>query len=173
MTPSLPSCSIWSDLKTKPLAQNFIGVLSEQRRRLDFRRAPAEAHRPARHFERAGGWVLHRLHDAAPLEIRLVGQLHGIENGPCRHAGVAEHAHRLAFVVPARPGGDHLVDLGFALLARRPGVETRVADQVTASDHLQQSSPMRRIGAAGIDIDVVVRSAWLARVDAARHREAG
>ena len=32
---------------------------------------------------------------------------------------------------------------------------------------------MRRIGAAGIDIDVVVRAAGLAGIDAARHREAG
>jgi L-seryl-tRNA(Ser) seleniumtransferase len=42
--------------------------------------------------------VLHRLHDAASLEIRLLGQLHGIEDGPRWHAGAAEHAHRLAFV---------------------------------------------------------------------------
>src|SRR5271167_496274 len=65
------------DPKTKPLAQNFIRLLSEQRRCIDLRRAPAEAHRPARHFEWADGWVLHRLHDAASLEIRLLGQLHG------------------------------------------------------------------------------------------------
>jgi hypothetical protein len=48
--------------------------LSEQRRWIDFRRAPAEAHRPARRFEWADGWVLHRLHDAAPLEIRHLGR---------------------------------------------------------------------------------------------------
>jgi hypothetical protein len=36
-------------VKTKPFAQNFICVLSKQRRRLDSRRAPAKAHRPARH----------------------------------------------------------------------------------------------------------------------------
>ena len=86
---SLPSCSIWSGIKTKPFAQDFIGVLSEQRRRLDLRRAATEAHRPARHFERAGDRMLHRLHDSAPLEIRLVGQLHRVEDGAGRHAGIA------------------------------------------------------------------------------------
>jgi hypothetical protein len=30
-------------VKAEPVAQNFIGMLSEQRRRPDFRRAPAEA----------------------------------------------------------------------------------------------------------------------------------
>src|SRR5262245_40525134 len=93
-------------VKTKPFAQNFTCVLSKQGRRLDVRRAPAEAHRPARHLKRAGDWVLHRLHDAAPFEIRFLGQLHGIEDGSGWHAGAAEHAHCIAFVVLARPGGD-------------------------------------------------------------------
>src|SRR5437660_1998441 len=33
-------------VKTEPFAQHFVGMLSEQRCRLDFRRAPAEAHWP-------------------------------------------------------------------------------------------------------------------------------
>src|SRR5262249_38153522 len=84
-------------VKTKPFAQNFTCVLSKQRRRLDVWRAPTEAHRPARHLERTCDRVLHRLHDAAPFEIRLLGQLHSIEDGPGRHAGAAEHAHRRHF----------------------------------------------------------------------------
>src|SRR5262245_59321206 len=94
-------------VKTEPFGQNLICVLSEQRRRLEFGRAPAEANWPARHFEWASDGVLHRLHDPAPLEIRLLSQLHGIEDCPSRHAGAAEHAHRLALVVLACPGGDH------------------------------------------------------------------
>src|SRR5262249_51188078 len=90
----------------KPFAQNFICVLSKQRRGLDFRRAPAETHRPARHLERAGDRVLHRLHDSALLEVCVLSQLHRVEDSACGHAGAAEHAHRLAFVVLTRPGGD-------------------------------------------------------------------
>src|SRR4029077_19672595 len=68
-------------VKTKPFAQNFTCVLSKQRRRLEVRRAAAEAHRPARHLERAGDRVLHRLHDAALLEVCVLSQLHRVENG--------------------------------------------------------------------------------------------
>src|SRR5215470_3186809 len=93
-------------LETKPFAQNFICVLSEQRRRLDFRRSSAEAHRPPRHLEWTDGRVLHRLHNTAPLEVCVLGQLHGVEDGACRHAGLAEDAHRLALVVLARPRGN-------------------------------------------------------------------
>src|SRR5579864_3757091 len=82
-------------IETKPFAQDFIGVLSEQRRRFDLRRAPAKAHRPARHLEGAGGRMLHRLHDAAVLEIRIVAQFHRIEDRACRHASIAKNAHRL------------------------------------------------------------------------------
>src|SRR5215475_7696435 len=60
-------------IKTKPFGQNFIGVLSEQRRGHDLRRAPTEAHRPAWPLERTGGRVLHRLQDFTPFEIRLAG----------------------------------------------------------------------------------------------------
>src|SRR4029453_8928734 len=84
----------------------------------------------------------------------------------------AEHAHRLWFVAGARPGADHIVDLGLALLARRPSVEARIADQVLASDHFKQSPPMRRVGATGININVVVRSSGFARIDSTRHSEA-
>src|SRR6185437_10992633 len=51
--------------------------------------------------------------------------------------------------------------------------EARIADQILASDDFEQSLPMRRIGAAGINIDVVIRSAGFARINAARHRKAG
>src|SRR5262245_29906878 len=160
-------------VKTKPFAQNFICVLSKQRRRLDVRRAPAESHRPARHLVRAGDRVLHRLHDSALLEVCVLGQLHRVEDGACGHAGAAEHAHRLALFVLTRPGGDHRIDLGLVLKARRCGFEARIADQILASDHFEQPLPMHWIGAAGIDIEVVVRTARLTRIDAARHREAG
>ena len=117
--------------------------------------------------------MFHRLHDATLLEVCVLSQLHRVEDGACGNAGAAEHAHRLAFVVLARPGGDHRIDLGLVLKARRCGVEARIADQILASDHFKQPPPMHWIGAAGIDIEVVVRPARLARIDAARHREAG
>src|SRR2546425_10806357 len=72
-----------------------------------------------------------------------------------------------------RSGGDHRVDLGLVLKARRCGVEARIADQILASDHFEQPAPMRRIGAASINIEVVVRTSGLARIDAAGRREAG
>src|SRR5205814_5531703 len=58
------------------------------------------------------------------------------------------------------------------LLARDPGLETRIADQILSPDHFQEPTPMCRIGAARIDIDVIVRPSRLAGIDAARHREA-
>ena len=76
-----------------------------------------------------------------------------------------------SLVCCAGPGGDDLVDLGRALAARLPGVVARVADQILAADHLQQPLPVLGIGAAGEDIDVVVRPARLARVER-RGREA-
>jgi hypothetical protein len=50
---------------------------------------------------------------------------------PRGHTGAAEHAQRLAFVLLACPGGTIISSIsGFALLARRPSVETRIANQV-------------------------------------------
>src|SRR6266536_2249990 len=42
----------------------------------------------------------------------------------------------------------------------------------SAPDRLQQGAPMAGVGAAGIDVDVVVRPAGLARIDPARHVDA-
>ena len=102
-------------IKTEPLTQDFIGVFSEQRGRLEFRRVPAKTNRPTWHLIRAGDRVLHRLHDTASLEIRLVGQLHRVEDRACRHARIAKYAHCLAFISLTRPGTNHLVDLGLML----------------------------------------------------------
>src|SRR5579871_3482396 len=112
-------------------------MLSKHRRRCYLGGAPVEAHRPAWHFEWAYGRVLHRLHDATALEIEFLGQLHRIEDGACRDPGVAKHAHGFAFVVLARPSRDHRIDLRLALLARDPGFEARIADQLLAADHLE------------------------------------
>ena len=48
----------------------------------------------------AGGPHYRRLHDPSPFEIRFLAQLHGIEDGPGRHAGrrvllgLADHGRR-------------------------------------------------------------------------------
>ena len=44
----------------------------------------------------------------------------------------------------------------------------RIADQILAAHHLQQAVPVLGVGAAGVDVDVVVRPAALARIDADR-----
>ena len=114
----------------------------------------------------------HILHDAALGERGVVHQLEGVEHRARRHAGLADDPHRLFLGVLAGPGGDDLVDLGGALAARRTGVVARIADQILAADDLQQPRPMFGIGAAGEDIDIIVRSAGLARVQAPRARAA-
>ena len=60
-----------------------------------------------------------------------------------------------------------------ALAARRLGVVTRVAAQVLAADHLEQALPVLGVGAAAEDIDVVVGSAGLARIEGRRRQPAG
>src|SRR6516165_862387 len=91
-------------VKTKPFAQNFICVLSKQRRWPDFRRAPAETHRPARHLELASDRVLHRLHDSALLEVCVLSQLHRVEDGA--KFSTMTSAHFTIFLTRSRPRSD-------------------------------------------------------------------
>src|SRR5262245_17549994 len=67
-----------------------------------------------------------------------------------------------------RPVGHDLVDLGAPLQPCRGRAVARIADQILATHRLEQAVPMLRTGSARVDIDVVVRSAALARVDADR-----
>src|SRR6266567_3345749 len=153
----------------EPFLEHLFGMLAQQRRRSHRNRRAAEAHRPGRHLERSAGRMLHHLHDAAVLETLLVLQLHRIEHGPRGYAGGTEDAHRLALVALAGPGRDHGVDLRLPLGAGLDALEIRIADEIGAPDRLEQRVPMRRIGAAGVDVAIVVRTAGLARIDPARH----
>src|SRR5205085_12215132 len=110
--------------------------------------------------------------DAACVERGILHQFERVEHRAGRHPGLADDLHRLFLGVLTCPGGDDLIDLGGALAARVLRVVARVAFQIFAADDLQQTLPVLGIGAAGEDIDVIVRAARLARVERRRHQPA-
>ena len=154
-------------LRPSQACEHFAGVLSQRRRRLDRGRRPVVPHRPGRHAKLPASGMLHRLQNAALRKGRVLGQFLGVEHGACRDACRSEQLHGGVLVVPAGPLGDHGVDLGFMLLARFGIGQARIVQQFLASQHAQQPLPMLGIGAAGVDVDVVVGPAALARIDAA------
>src|SRR5271163_2837264 len=154
-------------VEAKPVGKYFGGMLAEQWRRFDGGRDTVKAHRPGRHRHRALA-MRHRLQDAALPEAGFVDQLLRIEHCTGRYADRAQLCHRLVLRALAGPGGDDLVDLSLAFDAGVGGIVPRVADQILAPQQLQQARPMLGVGTAGQQVDVVVGTAWLARVDAAR-----
>jgi hypothetical protein len=50
-------------------------------------------HGPRWHLELTIAWIVHRLHDAAHLEIRLVLQLKGVEDSTGRHTSFSKYPH--------------------------------------------------------------------------------
>jgi hypothetical protein len=76
-------------------------------------------------------------------------------------------------VVLDGPRRDQRIDLGLPVVAQRGRLVARVADQILAADDLEEALPMLGIGAAGVDVDVVVRAAALALEDAARRIATG
>src|SRR5207248_9852020 len=81
----------------------------------------------------------------------------------------AEDAHRLALVALARPGSDHGIDFRLAFTSSLDAFEFGIADEIRAPDRLEQRAPVSGIGAARIDIPIVVPPARLARINPARH----
>src|SRR5216683_2827290 len=106
--------------QAEPVAKDLAGVLAQERRWRDRQRLSIMAHWPCRHFEGPAVQMLHDLHDPSALEIRIVLQLHCVEHGPGGHARVAEQAHRLPFIVSARPRCDQGVDLRLVIGAAMP-----------------------------------------------------
>src|SRR5215470_19943830 len=82
--------------------------------------------------------------------------------------GRTDQSHHGALVELARPVGHDLVDLGAPLEPRRGRAVARITDQILATHRLEQAVPVLRTGSPRVDIDVVVRSTALARVDADR-----
>src|SRR5215469_1724340 len=148
-------------------------MLSELRCWADGRRRTVVTDRPARHFKWSTSWMLHHLHNAAAIEALFLLQFLGIEYGAGRHPGRAEHAHRLVLVALPGPSGNHGIDFGLLIGSRYHGVKARIADEIGPTNDLKQRAPMRRIGAAGVDIDIIVGPAGFARIDAAWHRTSG
>src|SRR5215510_13399154 len=109
----------------------------------------------------------HGLPDFALLEGRIFGDLTRIEHSSCR-SGRPNQSHHGVLIELTRPVGHDLVDLGAPLQPRRGRAVARITDQLLATHRLEQAVPMLRTGSARVDIDVVVRSAALARVDADR-----
>src|SRR5215472_17425386 len=121
-------------------------MLAEQWRRLDRWRSAVEPDRPGWHRHLAIAMV-HGLEDAALGKTRLLRQLHRVEDGARRHARAADLRHRLLFGTLAGPAGDDLIDFGLMLDPGGGRVVARIADQILASDQLQQARPMLGIGA--------------------------
>src|SRR5438876_1274370 len=81
-------------VETEPVGKHFVGVLTEQWRRLDFARNAVEAHRPGR-LRHCAFAVRHRLEDAALPEAGFVNQFLRIEGGARGDADRAQLCHRL------------------------------------------------------------------------------
>ena len=99
----------------------------------------AEAHRPGGHLEGAAAGA--RIVCMMPRRSKLGSSCSSLvsSTAPAGMPASPRIAHRLVLVVLARPVSDHGVDLRLVLGARRGGVEARIADQILASDHLQQA----------------------------------
>src|SRR5262245_29951232 len=104
----------------------------------------------------------HRLPNFALLEGRIVGDLACIEYR-AGWGGPTDQSHHGVFVQLTRPIRHNVVDLGTSLEPRRGRAVARITDQILATHRLEQAVPMLRTGSTRVDIDVVVRSAALAR----------
>jgi len=112
--------------------------------------------------------MVHGLQDAALVECAVLGELLGIEHDAPRNAGGPDDPHRLVLVVLARPRRHDGVYLLFALGAIGGCRVALVTDQVLSADDLEQTLPVLGIGAARVNIHVVVGPAALALEDTAR-----
>src|SRR5215831_13501488 len=124
--------------------------------------------RPTRHHITLDLRVVHGLQDAPLMERPILGQLLGIKHGARWDTGGTDDLHRRVLVVLARPRRHDGVHLLFALGAVSRCCITLVADQILTADDLQETLPVLGIGAAGVDIDIVVGPAALALEDATR-----
>ena len=117
----------------------------------------------------------HGLHDAPMLKCDIFIQLGCIQHGTRGNARLAHQLHGIIFGLPPRPIRDHLIHFRLALDPISWRQITGIADQILSPNEFQQSIPVFRIGAAGHNIDVVVRTAGRAgvkthrRIDDPRH----
>src|SRR5689334_7035380 len=79
--------------QAEPVAQHFLIMLTQYRRRCHRRWPAVETHWPGRHAERAIPRVLDGLEDAALLEGLVVVEFHRVEHGAGRNTGGADDLH--------------------------------------------------------------------------------
>ena len=109
------------------------------------------------------------LDDHLPLaHAGVVGNLLGIQHGPCGYTRPAQYLHCFVLGVVLHPVGDQRVDFGDMFPARLRRRKPRVAQNVLPANDLQEPLPMHRAGAGTIDIAIVVRPVALAGIDLAR-----
>src|SRR5579875_546964 len=147
------------------LAIDLLGMGAEQRGGRDRHLRARHLDRPARHLEIAAHRMLDGDEDLAAIEIGIVEQFHRVHDRAGGDAVVAEPLHDLELGVVLGPFGDHGVDLMAVLEALLRAVEARIADQILASDDLEEPLPVLGIGPGSVDVAVVVRTAALARID--------
>src|SRR5690606_16076176 len=140
-----------------------VGIVGTEDRR-GFHRyvAVGELYRPTRDDDLAACGMVDLDENLALAHARLVHELFSIEHGTARHTLLAEDLHGLVLGVVLRPGLYVAVDLIHDLDAELRRREALVGLQILATDHLQQALPLNVIGAARVDIYVVVGSTGLA-----------
>src|SRR2546428_6246648 len=154
----------------QPLLVDLAVVLAQQRRGPYLGRRLRKLHRVRRHRERAPARMLDGRDHAARDQVRVAQDLLGHQHGARGQAGLPEIGHDLVLRARHRSGLDEGVDLvlvGGAPLRIRP---LRVADQVRASDRLEQGVPHVRAHGLAVDVGVVVAAARLAAIDARGRR---
>src|SRR5215831_9935159 len=150
---------------SEPTVQDLGAVLSERRRSFEPHGPAVDPHRPSRHLV-VTVVVMDGLHKAALLEARLALQFHGVEYRSGRHSDSNQPLHRLALLMLARPVADDRVQFLFVLDAEIAGREARSVDQILAPDQLHQPRPVLRVGPTGGQVDIIVGSFALARIEA-------
>ena len=129
--------------------------------------------RPGRHLEVALLRMLDGAEDAAGLHVGVGMELPGIEHRAGGHAGLPQCLPGLALAPRHRPFGQDLVQRRLVLDPLDGRVEALVVLQLRAAQHVADAVPVLLVGAAGEDVDVIVRPAALAGEDARRRGDAG
>ena len=106
----------------------------------------------------------------ARVQVRIVQHLPGIQHRPARHPRLGEGGHHLLLRARARPLARDRVELLHVFPARGRVHAARITQKIVAADGAGEVAPHALVHRLHVDVDVVVRPARRARVEAVGHR---
>src|SRR5262249_61929533 len=110
-------------------------------------------------------WVVDSDKGLSRPRARIAHELAGVEARAARDARLTEDQHCLVLGVMDRPGLDGRVDLVKHLNPKLRRRIARVILEILVSDDVEEALPLLVVGAARVDVHVVVMSARLAFED--------